>query len=224
MKGRDKTHLGTPTVTPMAVILCFGDSLTYGFDPATGARFGPADRWPDVMASELGPEHTVITEALPGRTTVFDSPYAPARSGKELLAPILESHAPVDLVILMLGTNDLQSPLELSARHSASGLWTLIDIVFRSGAAPGAGKPACLVVAPPPISDAKGFMGVFFAGRDQESQQLPVHFQTIAEAAGAGFFSAGEVVQVSAVDGVHLDAASQQTLGRALAEQVRRHL
>ena len=205
----------------MAVILCFGDSLTYGFDPATGGRFAPPDRWPDVMAAELGSEHTVITEALPGRTTVFDSPYAPARSGKELLAPILESHAPVDLVILMLGTNDLQAPLELSARHSASGLWTLIDIVFRSNAGPGAGKPSCLVVAPPAIHDAKGFMGVFFAGRDEESRALATHFQTIAGAAGAAFFAAGEVVHASAVDGVHLDAGSQQALGRALAEQVR---
>lgn len=205
----------------MAVILCFGDSLTYGFDPATGGRFAPPDRWPDVMAAELGSEHTVITEALPGRTTVFDSPYAPARSGKELLAPILESHAPVDLVILMLGTNDLQAPLELSARHSASGLWTLIDIVFRSNAGPGAGKPSCLVVAPPAIHDAKGFMGVFFAGRDEESRALATHFQTIAGAAGAAFFAAGEVVHASAVDGVHLDAGAQQALGRALAEQVR---
>lgn len=208
----------------MAVILCFGDSLTYGFDPATGGRFAPPDRWPDVMAGALGPQHSVITEALPGRTTVFDSPYAPARSGKELLAPILESHAPVDLVILMLGTNDLQGPLELSARHSASGLWTLIDIVFRSNAGPAAGKPDCLVVAPPPIHDAKGFMGVFFAGRDQESEQLAVHFKTIADAAGAAFFAAGEVVHVSPVDGVHLDAPSQQALGRALAEQVKGHL
>lgn len=208
----------------MAVILCFGDSLTYGFDPATGGRFGPSDRWPDVMAAELGPEHSVITEALPGRTTVFDSPYAQARSGKDLLAPLLESHAPVDLVILMLGTNDLQGPLELSARHSASGLWTLIDIVFRSNAAPQASKPKCLVVAPPPIHDAKGFMGVFFAGRDEESQQLAVHFETIAEAAGAGFLAAGDVVRASPVDGVHLDAQSQRALGKALAAKVQEHL
>lgn len=205
----------------MAVILCFGDSLTYGFDPATGGRFGPGDRWPDVMAAVLGPEYTVITEALPGRTTAFDSPYAPARSGKDLLAPLLESHAPVDLVILMVGTNDLQGPLELSARHSASGLWTLIDIVMRSNAAAQASKPKCLVVAPPPIHEAKGFMGVFFAGRDDESQQLPIHFATIAEAAGAGFLAAGDVVRVSAVDGVHLDAASQRELGKAVAAKVR---
>jgi lysophospholipase L1-like esterase len=205
----------------MAVIVCFGDSLTYGFDPATGGRFAPRDRWPDVMAEQLGSDHTVITEALPGRTTVFDSPYAPARSGKDLLAPILESHAPLDLVILMLGTNDLQSPLELSARHSASGLWTLIDIVFRSNAGPAAGKPACLGVAPPPIHDAKGFMGVIFEGRDEQSQELVRHFEVMAGAAGAEFFAAGDVVRASAVDGVHLDAASQQALGQALAERVR---
>lgn len=208
----------------MAVILCFGDSLTYGFDPATGGRFGPLDRWPDVMATELGPDHTVLTEALPGRTTVFDSPYAPARSGKELLAPLLESHAPVDLVILMLGTNDLQMPLGLSARHSASGLWTLIDIVFRSNAGPDAGRPACLVVAPPAINEAQGFMGVFFAGRDAQSQELAGHYRTIAAAAGAAFFAAGDVVRASPVDGVHLDASSHQTLGRALAAQVRGQL
>lgn len=205
----------------MAVILCFGDSLTYGFDPATGGRFGPEDRWPDVMAAQLAGEHTVITEALPGRTTVFDSPYAAARSGKDLLAPLLESHAPVDLVILMLGTNDLQGPLELSARHSASGLWTLIDIVFRSNAGAAASKPQCLVVAPPPLRDAKGFMGVFFAGRDEEARRLPEHFATIAQAAGAGYVAAGEIVQPCPVDGVHLDAPSQRALGRALAAKVR---
>jgi lysophospholipase L1-like esterase len=205
----------------MAVIMCFGDSITYGFDPATGGRFGPRDRWPDVMARLLGPEHTVISEALPGRTTVFDSPYAPARSGLALLAPLLESHAPVDLVILMLGTNDLQVPLELSARHSASGLWTLIDVVQRSNAAPGATKPQCLVLAPPPIRDAKGFMGVFFAGRDEQSKELPVHFRAICDAAGCHFLAAGDVVSPSEIDGVHLDAAAQRALGEAVADAVR---
>lgn len=205
----------------MAVILCFGDSITYGFDPATGGRFPPQDRWPTVMAEALGADFTVLSEALPGRTTVFDSPYAPARSGKELLGPLLESHAPVDLVILMLGTNDLQVPLELSARHSASGLWTLVDIVMRSNAGPDAGKPACLVVAPPVIRDAKGFMGVFFAGRDAESAQLTVQFRTICEAAGVQFMAAADVVQPSQVDGVHLDADAQRQLGAAVAGKVR---
>ena len=197
----------------MAVILCFGDSLTYGFDPATGGRFPPDSRWPDELARRTG--HTVITEALPGRTTVFDSPYADARSGRAMLPAILESHAPVDLVILMLGTNDLQGPLELSARHSASGLWTLIDIVNRSD-----GPPACLVVAPPPIVEPKGFMGVFFEGREAESSALEGHYRTICEQTGTAFFAAGDVVRPSPVDGIHLDPAGQVALGSALAQRV----
>lgn len=204
----------------MAVVLCFGDSLTYGFDPATGGRFPPQDRWPEVMAGILGPDHTVLSEALPGRTTVFDSPYADTRSGRAMLPAVLESHAPVDLVVLMLGTNDLQGPLELSARHSASGLWTLIDIVNRSAAAPAAGKPACLVVAPPPLVDPKGFMGVFFAGREAQSRELPVHFRTICEQTGTPFLDAGDFVGPSPVDGVHLDPEGQRTLGTAIAQKV----
>ena len=205
----------------MAVVLCFGDSLTYGFDPATGGRFPPGQRWPDVLAADLGNDHTVLTEALPGRTTVFDSPYAEARSGRAMLPAILESHAPVDVVILMLGTNDLQGPLELSARHSASGLWTLIDIVNRSAAGPDASRPQCLVVAPPLIVEPKGFMGVFYTGREQESRALPGLYGEICGQTGTPFLAAGEVVQPSPVDGVHLDPQAQQTLGHAISKRVR---
>jgi lysophospholipase L1-like esterase len=205
----------------MAVILCFGDSLTYGFDPATGGRFPPDSCWPDVMAGELGGGHTVLTEALPGRTTVFDSPYADTRSGRAMLPAILESHAPVDLVLIMLGTNDLQGPLELSARHSASGLWTLIDIVNRSAAGPAGGRPGCLIVVPPPIVDPKGFMGVFYTGREAESRELEVHYRAICDQTGTPVFCAGDVAQPSGVDGIHLAPDAQRALGRALSGAVR---
>lgn len=198
----------------MSVILCFGDSLTYGFDPATGGRFPPQDRWPEVLAAGLG-VHTVISEGLPGRTTVFDSPYTDARSGRAMLAPTIESHVPVDLVILMLGTNDLQRGLGLSARHSASGLWTLVDIVNRSDAR------ACLVVAPPYLRDPKGFMGVFFTGQEAESEALTEHFRTICEQTATPFFAAADVVSPSPVDGVHLDPAGQRALGQALVPVVK---
>ena len=141
-----------------------------------------------------------------------------------MLPAVLESHAPVDLVILMLGINDLQGPLELSARHSASGLWTLIDIVNRSAAGPQAGKPQCLVVVPPPIHEPQGFMGVFFEGREAESQQLAVQYRAICEQTGTPVFFAGEVVQPSPVDGIHLDPQGQRTLGTALAARVREML
>lgn len=208
----------------MSRIFVFGDSLSWGFDPATGGRFPLDQVWPAIVDRELGPDHTVVVEALPGRTTVFDSPFAPARSGAELLLPLLQSQAPVDLVIIMLGTNDLQEPLGLSARHAASGLWTLIDIAARSMCGPVGKAPRLLVVSPPHLKDPTGFMGVFLAGREEESEALATHYAVIARQAGVDFFDAAGVVEPSPVDGVHLDPAGNAVLAVALAREVRRIL
>lgn len=200
-------------------ILCFGDSLTWGYDPETGGRFAPADTWPGAMAAALGGQVDLVVEGLPGRTTVVDSPYAPGRSGAEFLGPLLESHAPVDLVVIMLGTNDLQDPLNLSARHAASGLWTLLDIALRSACGPAGAAPEVLAVSPPHIVAPTGFMGVFYAGREQESRAMAAAYRPVAERAGAAFFDAATVVTPGA-DGVHLDVAGHQELGLALAPVV----
>lgn len=199
----------------MTTVMCFGDSLTWGFDPESGLRFDPPDRWPTTMAAELGCE--VVVEALPGRTTAFDSPYVDGRDGAQLLRALLDSHLPLDAVVIMLGTNDLQVPLGLSARHAAAGMWTLLDIVLRSCAGPGGAAPATLVVSPPPVVEPHGFMGVFLAGRDEESGRLVGHLREVAAHMGAGFLDSGQVVRPSAVDGVHLDRAGQRALGRAVA-------
>ncbi len=198
-------------------ILCFGDSLTWGYDPQSGTRFPLPDTWPYVLAAELDPAPDVIVEGLPGRTTVVDSPYAVGRSGAEFLGPLLESHAPVDAVIIMLGTNDLQDPLNLSARHAASGLWTLLDIALRSACGPDGAAPQVLAVAPPHIVAPTGFMGVFYAGREQESRQLAATYRPVAERAGVAFFDAGSVVEPADPDGVHLDIEGHRQLGQALA-------
>ncbi|MEI2717040.1 MAG: SGNH/GDSL hydrolase family protein [Candidatus Nanopelagicales bacterium] len=198
-------------------VLAFGDSNTWGFDPATGGRYPLAQCWPGVLGAALGSGADVIVEGLNGRTTVVDSPYAPSRSGATMLGPLLESHAPVDLVIIMLGTNDLQSPLGLTARHAASGIWTLVDITVRSAAGFEAASPAVLVVSPPHIVSPSGFMGVFYEGREQESQELAQHYSAIAAQLGVSFFDAASVVTPGPVDGVHLDPAGHQQLGEALA-------
>jgi lysophospholipase L1-like esterase len=94
-------------------ILCYGDSNTWGCIPLTGPqpprRYGPARRWPGVLRRELGDGYWIVEEGLNGRTTVWDDPLEPFRSGKELLVPCLMTHEPIDLVIVMLGTNDLRS-------------------------------------------------------------------------------------------------------------------
>ena len=97
----------------MRRILCFGDSNTWGYDPATGERFDEQTRWTGVLQAALGGDYTVIEEGLNGRTTVWDDPIEGHKNGHEYLVPCLETHRPLDLVVLMLGTNDLKRRFSL---------------------------------------------------------------------------------------------------------------
>ena len=204
----------------MAVVLCFGDSLTWGYNPGTGTRLPAPDRWPNVLADALGPDVTVIAEGLNGRTTTVDSPFRAMRSGAAMLPALLESHAPVDVVVIILGTNDLQTALGLSANYAASGIASLLDIVARSLAGPDRRSPRALVVSPPHIMAPSGFVGVLWEGREAESQRLADRYAPVAAITGAAFFDAAAVVSPSIADGVHLDAAGQRILGIRLAAEV----
>jgi len=112
----------------MPVIVAFGDSNTWGYDPATGGRFPRAQRWPSVLQRELGADFEVIAEGLNGRTTVHDDPIEPYRNGADALPPCLMSHAPVDLLILSLGCNDLKKRFSVSAFDIAEGAGRLIAL------------------------------------------------------------------------------------------------
>src|SRR3954462_1773041 len=99
----------------MKTIVCFGDSNTWGYDPASNGRFGPTNRWTGVLQTALGSDYRVIEEGLNGRTTTVDDPIHDHRNGRHYLPPCLESHAPFDLVTIMLGTNDLKARFNSSA-------------------------------------------------------------------------------------------------------------
>src|SRR5262249_26502974 len=105
----------------MKTVMCYGDSLTWGYNPSDGTRYPFDQRWPGVLQQELGVGVRVIEEALNGRTAATDSWLLPDRNGRTLLAPLLESHAPLDLVILMLGTNAIAA--RPRARPGGRGRW-----------------------------------------------------------------------------------------------------
>src|SRR5271163_958385 len=128
----------------MPVIVAFGDSNTWGSDPATGGRFPRALRWPSVLQGELGPHFEVIAEGLNGRTTVHDDPIEPYRCGADALPPCLMNHAPVDLAILALGCNDLKKRFSVSAFDIAEGAARLIFLVRAYGQGPNGGAPKIL--------------------------------------------------------------------------------
>jgi lysophospholipase L1-like esterase len=207
----------------MPVIVAFGDSNTWGSDPATGGRLPRAQRWPNVMARELGPEFEVVAEGLRGRTTVHNDPIEPYRSGAAALPACLMSHEPVDLLILALGCNDLNKRFSVSAFDIAVGAARLIFLARAYGVAQD-GKPSkILLVAPPPIARLSGFAEMFEGGTEK-SRLLGVRYWEVAKREGVAFLDAGSVIRCSDLDGIHYEADQHDQLGRATAEAARKAL
>ncbi len=207
----------------MKTILCYGDSNTWGSNPASGARFPRDVRWPGVLQRELSDAFAVIEEGLGGRTTVFDDPIFEHRSGKQYLIPCLESHAPLHLVAIMLGTNDLKLRISRSASDIASGAGALVDIAQRSAAGPDGGAPKVLLIAPPPLGRLTE-LSETFEGGETKSRRLAELYQRVASSYGCEFLDAGNVIVSSDLDGVHFETSEHQKLGRAVAEVVRKML
>jgi len=206
-------------------IVCFGDSNTHGADPSGGGRLGREVRWPRVMARELGEGYEVIEEGLNGRTTCWDTPLAPGRNGLTYLEPCLLSHAPVDLVIIMLGTNDTKRIYDLGAAEIASSMARLVDEARSSLAGPDDLPPQVLVVSPVPLGEVTAKSELWGMGAAVEkSRELARFYKLVAEDHGTGFFDAGSVASVHPDDGVHLDAAACAKLGTAMAGAVRAQL
>jgi lysophospholipase L1-like esterase len=201
-------------------ILCYGDSNTWGYVPLTAARLVRAERWPTLLQSHLGHGYHVIAEGLNGRTTAWDEPFRPGRNGRESLLPLLESHAPLALVIIMLGTNDLKHHLNVSAHESARGLSTLIKIAQKSETGINAKPPEVLVLAPPIFGELSELMAHHFEAGCEKSRHLSRHYRQACADLGCHFFDTNAEVSVGA-DGIHLDAAGQQRLAKVLAPMVR---
>ncbi len=207
----------------MPTILCYGDSNTHGSPPAPlpdgATRYGPGMRWPGVLRAAL-PGWTVIEEGLPGRTTVHDDPIeGAARNGLTYLVPCLESHAPLDVVAVMLGTNDLKQRFALAAEDIAEGVGLLLAAIARSGIGPGGAAPAALVIAPTPIGPEER-LAYPFAGGAERSRRFGALYAAVAARHGAAFLDGGSVIRPSAADGVHLDPEAHAALGRAVAARL----
>ena len=208
----------------MKTILCYGDSNTWGYNPETGERFPEDVRWPGVLRRKLGEGYHVIEEGLPGRTTVWDDPIEGAhKNGRTYLRPCLESHRPVDLVTLMLGTNDLKERFGSSASDIAQGAASLADMMLRSGCGPEGGAPVVVLISPPAVAKLTD-MAQMFEGSEEKSRQFPEHYRRFAEQYGCEFLDASEGIVSSDVDGIHLDAGEHRKLGDGLAERVKKIL
>lgn len=210
----------------MRTILLFGDSNTHGTMPMPdldgAGRFSREDRWAGRLAKLL-PDWEVIAEGHPGRTTVHDDPVEGAhRNGRTVLPSLLETHQPVDVVLIMLGTNDLKGRFSLNATDIALSLERLVLMVRASGAGPKGGAPAVVLVAPPPILEI-GALAEIFEGGAAKSALLGARIGEVARRLNVPFLDAGMLVKVSQVDGIHYDGGANPVLAGAFAALIRRH-
>lgn len=202
-------------------ILCYGDSLTWGLDPQTGLRHGEDVRWPCVMQQALGPGFRAIEEGLGGRTTVFDDPGATVdKNGQRALPVVLSTHQPLDLVILMLGTNDLKPGICGDPHAAADGMERLVQLVRSHAWHAACTAPGILIVSPPLFAMTATGTPPRMGRRIEDSVQLSALYAALAAREDCGFFDAATVARPSGADGVHLDATDTRAIGVALANQI----
>jgi lysophospholipase L1-like esterase len=207
----------------MKTVLCFGDSLTWGYNAEGPSRHAYEDRWPSVLQAALGDGVKVIAEGLNGRTTAFDDHLAGEdRNGARVLPTLLGTHAPLDLIIIMLGSNDMKPWIHGNPIAAKQGMSRLVRIVQGHPYPLEAEAPEILLVSPPSVSRTEDadFAGMF-AGGDEASRELAGQYAALADELGCGFFDAGSVAETTPLDGVHLDAENTRRVGEAIAPVAR---
>lgn len=215
-------------------VLVFGDSNTWGWIPVERGipttRYRPGQRWPGVTQAALGDGYVIIEEGLSGRTTDLrdDDPTVKELTGMGLdgsayLPAAVASHLPLDLVVIMLGTNDLKAKFGRSPDAIALGVRGLVEQVRRidRGAWTTYPAPKVLVLAPPPLVQTERFPAAILEGGIEKSRALAGLYRTVAAETGAAFLDAGAVTDADGVDGIHLSESAHRKIGLAVAAKIR---
>ena len=200
-------------------IVCFGDSNTYGDSPERLGRYPYHERWPGILEQRLGGTCRVVEEGLNGRTTVWEDPVEGDKCGLRHLPMCLASHAPLDLLILMLGTNDFKQRFHATPADVALGLERLVQTAQAVDNRPG-GPFEILLVCPTPVR-SQTFLGEVFGDRSADSARLAPLVQAAAERCGVRFLDMGRYVEASPLDGLHLDRENHRKAAAVLESYVR---
>ena len=209
-------------------IVCFGDSNTHGHcaDPTDtadgGVRFNEEERWPCLLQELLGKEYLVLEEGLNGRTTIFEDPTCEGRRGMDSIYACLVSHKPVDLLILMLGTNDIKDRFDTDAESVGAAMEQLIEKA-KSIAAWQGETPNILLMAPPhvlPGVDRATYGDSFGPESVEKSRGLAAAYEKVAARQGCAFLDTQGIGQFNTIDCIHLTSRGHRNLAEHLARLI----
>ena len=205
-------------------VLCYGDSNTWGFDPVSKKRIDYQERWTGLLQNELGEAYQVLEEGLNGRTTVWNDPIEGYKNGLEYLVPCIESHSPLDLIIVMLGTNDIKKRFSLSAYDIGAGLSKLVNTAFNVCDQVQDYTPEILIVSPLHLTNLQeSWLGEMFdfENGSKTSRRLHLLYEDIAKQHDCYYMNAADVTCPSMEDGVHFDRLGHKLFADAVSKIVK---
>ena len=214
-------------------ILCYGDSNTYGYDPQDGLRYAEDIRWPGVLRQVLGNGYRIIEEGCNGRTCAHTPEDEEWKDGRPYLKACLNSHKPIDAVVLMLGSNDLKRQFAAEPETLAAGIGWMMSTIAEFLQLKQGSVPYILVVSPPRIGEgitSSPFADSFEADAAPRSQRLASLYEKTAfdyaqeTMNPCGFLDAASLIEPSQIDSLHLMPDAHQVLGTAIAQTLRAFL
>jgi lysophospholipase L1-like esterase len=204
-------------------ILCYGDSLPWGYKPATKHERLPSNvRWTGILQKLLGESYEVIEEGLNSRTLNSDDirPGKEGRNGAETLITILDTHDPIDLVILMLGTNELKDAFETPIEEITKVLEEkYVKVILNRESQFRGTKPKLLLISPPKLDISKEYAQKRYSKSEAKSNMMEQLYQEISERNSCTFLRASKVVE-PAEDGVHMNEENHKTLAREISTRI----
>lgn len=207
-------------------ILCYGDSNTYGLKSDLVSRYTKDERWTGILQKRLGEDYYIIEEGLGGRTTVWDDPIEEYKNGKTYLIPCLDSHKPLDLIILMLGTNDLKCRFSVSPFDIASSVENLVKTILKSDAGIEFSVPQILLVPPVPIKSVGRTNDIdqMIPDMERRSKALIPYYKEIADKYNIYYMNPEGKVEINNIDGIHYSLKGHEQMALLMEEKIKQIL
>jgi len=209
----------------MVNILCFGDSNTWGYDPECQTRFLKNKRWTGVLQHLLGDNFNIIEEGLNGRTTNINETkehslgyYRDFRSSMDLVSVLIETNSPIDLVVVMLGTNDLKNNFNQSVNDISSNMRLVCEAIINNDYF---NSKSIILVSPTHINESSSSLLNSFIGTAEKSKSLAKPYKKIADDLDLFFVDASKSVKTNQIDGLHWDAIQHSDFANSICLKIK---